>query len=68
MANATGPLLVPAHEELHEVGRDDYTKLSGLPVTHHFDAHGDAGLLSPGYQRVRRVLGLAGDRRLADGS
>jgi P-aminobenzoate N-oxygenase AurF len=51
MKNATEPLPVPAHEELREVAGDSYAKLlarlSGLSVTHHFDAYGDIAWDSP---------------------
>ena len=45
MTNTAEPGPIPAHEDLREVGEDQYTrllaKLSGLSVTHHFDAYGD---------------------------
>jgi P-aminobenzoate N-oxygenase AurF len=51
MTNATEPLPVPAHEELRQVDADNYakllTRLSGLSVTHHFDAYGDIAWDAP---------------------
>ncbi len=44
---------LPAHEELPEVKADNYAKLlarlSGLSVTHHFDAYGDVAWDSPDF-------------------
>lgn len=51
MTNAAEPLPIPAHEELREVGENQYTRLlarlSGLSVTHHFDAYGDVAWDAP---------------------
>jgi hypothetical protein len=51
MTNATEPLPIPAHEELRQLGGDNYSKLlarlSGLSVTHHFDAYGDINWDAP---------------------
>ena len=51
MTNATEPLPIPAHEELRQLGADNYSKLlarlSGLSVTHHFDAYGDINWDAP---------------------
>jgi hypothetical protein len=51
MTNAAEPLPVPTHEELREVAGDNYAKLlarlSGLSVTHHFDAYGDIAWDAP---------------------
>ncbi len=54
MTNATEPLPIPAHEELRQLGGDNYSKLlarlSGLSVTHHFDAYGDINWDAPEFR------------------
>jgi hypothetical protein len=51
MTHTTEPLPVPAHEELRELAGDNYARLlarlSGLSVTHHFDAYGDIAWDAP---------------------
>ena len=51
MTNATEPLPIPAHEEPRQLGGENYSKLlarlSGLSVTHHFDAYGDINWDAP---------------------